>query len=123
MSWSQVKMLGDEHEARQRKDSAGNQKDTATQIAEYEIAVRANNQLSTALRSQGMNAQANHFSYRAQVCGQYILFLQLLHHITRERKLRWFMQTPQQPLEYLNLLAVGTMLLVTTFAMWFLLTV
>ncbi len=33
----------------------------------YRTAVRANRQLTTVLRGQGLNEEANHFAYRAQL--------------------------------------------------------
>jgi len=90
VKWSQVKMLGDEHRARQRK-SYGREKDGDVRLYEYERAVRAYRQLSIVLQAQGLNEDAAHFSYRAQILqrevftyqrkfGQYLLslFLDLL---------------------------------------------
>src|SRR5215469_8252348 len=63
--WSQMKMLGEEYQARQRKQ-AGKPKDAATRLNEYETAVRANRQLATVLAAQGLNEEAAHFAYHAQ---------------------------------------------------------
>jgi len=66
VKWSLVTILGDEKEAQQtRRREKG--KDTEEQIKKYEHAVRANRQLAVALQSQGLNEQAAHFTYRAQV--------------------------------------------------------
>ena len=67
IDWLSVKMLGDEHEARQRKALSGKVKGGAERLAEYNAAVRANRQLTLALRSQGLNEEADHFAYLAQL--------------------------------------------------------
>ena len=73
VKWSEVKMLGDEYKARQKKTVKGEEKDQATRIEEYERAVRANRQLAVALQSQGLNEDAGRFAYRAQLM-QRVLF-------------------------------------------------
>jgi hypothetical protein len=90
VNWAQVKMLDDEHRARQKKQN-GQVKERTIRINEYEKAVRANRQLAVALQAQGLNEDAARFAYRAQLCqrivlrrqkqfGQYLfsLFLDLL---------------------------------------------
>ena len=72
IKWPQVKMLGDEHEAKQKMRN-GNAKDGDTRIAEYETAVRANRQLAIALQTQGLNEHAARFAYRAQKLQQVVL--------------------------------------------------
>lgn len=62
--------LGDEHEARKARDKDGKPKDKVIRLREYKDAVRANRQLATALRSQGLNEDADRFAYRAQVLQQ-----------------------------------------------------
>jgi uncharacterized protein YjbI with pentapeptide repeats len=57
MQWSQVDMLGDEHEARQTT-RAGKRKNSVTRLEEYEAAVRADRQLAMALRAQGLDDEA-----------------------------------------------------------------
>jgi uncharacterized protein YjbI with pentapeptide repeats len=47
--------LGEEREARIARDTSGKAKDNAQRRTEYENAVRANRQLATALRNQGLN--------------------------------------------------------------------
>jgi hypothetical protein len=64
--WASVKMLGEEQEARQQKTSDGEIKSQATRMFEYQRAVRANRQLATILRDQGLNEEAGRFAYRAQ---------------------------------------------------------
>ncbi len=56
VDWESVKLLGDEYKARDSKD-----------LSDYQSAVRANRQLAVVLREQGLNEQADHFAYRAQL--------------------------------------------------------
>jgi Pentapeptide repeats (8 copies) len=73
VDWSQVKILGDEHTARENKDREGKTKDKLTRLAEYKVAVRANRQLAVVLRDQGLNEEADHFAYHAQVLQRVVL--------------------------------------------------
>nr|MBA3823777.1 pentapeptide repeat-containing protein [Ktedonobacterales bacterium] len=68
IDWSQVRMIGDEREAHQRTDRDGKPKTRQKWLDNYRRAVRANRQLAVALRSQGMNEEADMFAYRAQAC-------------------------------------------------------
>jgi len=77
VDWMQVKMLGDEREARQRKTHDNKNKDTVTRIKEHQAAVRANRQLATVLREQGMHESAARFAYRAQVLQRKNVWLHL----------------------------------------------
>ncbi len=72
VDWTQMKMLGDEYEARQQKDGAGKMKDRQHRLNEYLFAVRANRQLAIALQSQGLNEDAARFAYRAQKLQQVV---------------------------------------------------
>jgi len=72
VNWSQMKMLGEENQARQKLRD-GKPKDAATRLNEYERAVRANRQLATALSAQGLNEDAAHFAYRAQKLHRIVL--------------------------------------------------
>jgi uncharacterized protein YjbI with pentapeptide repeats len=83
-------VLGDEQAARDWKaepfiETEGERKQTrgerAAQRAQQQLAllpaaVRANRQLATALRDQGMNEEADHFAYRAQVVQRQVFHLQ-----------------------------------------------
>ena len=80
IDWSTITILGDEFEARQLRDRDNNQKDRQTRFNECDQAVRANRQLATALRDQGLNEFADRFAYRAQKMQQYRLLLELLKH-------------------------------------------
>jgi uncharacterized protein YjbI with pentapeptide repeats len=73
IDWSQVRMIGDERDARSRIDRDGKPKTPTKWRDNYRRAVRANRQLAVTLRSQGMNEEADRFAYRAQVC-QRILY-------------------------------------------------
>lgn len=64
--WSQVKMLDDEYQARQKRYPNREVKLKAWKLIEYKRAVRANRQLTVVLRAQGLNEEADHFAYRAQ---------------------------------------------------------
>lgn len=68
--------LGDEREAREYKDSDGKPKDKATRLQEYMDAVRANRQLATALRQQGLNEDSDRFAFCAQVLQRDVFRLQ-----------------------------------------------
>ncbi len=72
VNWKQVKTLGDEHEARQKRHDR-KVKDRARRLNEYEQAVRANRQLAIALQSQGLNEYAARFAYRAQLLQRIVL--------------------------------------------------
>ncbi|HEV8194844.1 MAG TPA: pentapeptide repeat-containing protein [Ktedonobacterales bacterium] len=73
--WSQVRMLGDDQEARRDKTSDGAQKTRSTRIEEYDFAIRANHQLAVALRTQGLTSEANRFAYRADLLRRKALLL------------------------------------------------
>jgi hypothetical protein len=75
VKWSQVKILGDEYEALQKKRN-GQVKDKSTRLTEYEGAVRANRQLAVLLESQGLNEDSARFAYRAQVLQRKVLWKQ-----------------------------------------------
>ncbi len=66
VDWSQVAVLGDEREARQKKRPDGGKKVKAVRLSEYQTAVRANRQLAVALQTQGLHEEAARFAYRAQ---------------------------------------------------------
>lgn len=76
LQWSQLKMLGDEHIARQQQTIEGKRKDRDLRLKEYAIAVRANRQLAVALQGQGLNEDAARFAYRAQRLQCIVLCLQ-----------------------------------------------
>ena len=68
IQWEHLTLLGEEQAARQSKTPAGKGKDKDMRLEEYQTAVRANRQLAVALREQGLNEEADRFSYRAQLC-------------------------------------------------------
>jgi uncharacterized protein YjbI with pentapeptide repeats len=76
VDWSLVETLGDEHTARMPKDKDEKRKDRKTRLNEYKRTVRANRLLAVALRSQGMNEDADRFAYRAQLLQQQVLWRQ-----------------------------------------------
>jgi uncharacterized protein YjbI with pentapeptide repeats len=63
IDWAPIKRLGDEQIARSLHS-----KDRKERAAQFREAVRANRQLSSVLRSQGLNEEADYFAYRAQMC-------------------------------------------------------
>ena len=75
VKWSQVEMLGDEHEARQ-KTHRGKAKESSVRIARYEKAVGANRQLAVMLQTQGLNEVSDHFTYHAHLCQRVVFRLQ-----------------------------------------------
>ena len=76
VNWVRVK-VGEESEATRPEftdeDSIGKAKTKEDRIYEYRDAVRANRQLATALRNQGLNEDANPFAYRALVLQRVLL--------------------------------------------------
>jgi hypothetical protein len=76
IDWGHVTRLGDEQVAQQEKKSWGKIKDRQTRVNEYKEAVRANRQLAVVLRDQGLNEEADHFAYRAQLLQRKVWGLQ-----------------------------------------------
>jgi hypothetical protein len=76
LSWRNVQPLGEEVRARSVKGADGARKQRSTRVSEYETAVRANRQLATAMRRQGMNEDADNFAYRAQLLQRRVLVRQ-----------------------------------------------
>jgi hypothetical protein len=64
---SALPLLGDECEAHRQKRYDGKTKNKDTRLDEYHAAVRANRQLATVLRDQGLNEEADRFAYRGQI--------------------------------------------------------
>jgi uncharacterized protein YjbI with pentapeptide repeats len=75
VKWSQMEMVGEECEARQKKH-LGKVKDRSIRLDEYAQAVRANRQLASVLQAQGLNEDAARFAYRAQTLQRVVLRLQ-----------------------------------------------
>ena len=63
VEWAPVRMLGEEYIARY----GSVKKPWLSSLGEYPSAVRANRQVSAALRSQGLHEEADRFAYRAHV--------------------------------------------------------
>jgi uncharacterized protein YjbI with pentapeptide repeats len=76
VDWASVKMLGDERNARKRQTITGETKKRDEQIKEYQTAIRANRQLSNALKNQGLNDVALHFAYHALILERKLLWKQ-----------------------------------------------
>jgi uncharacterized protein YjbI with pentapeptide repeats len=78
VDWTSVSRLGTEQAAREWKptpesDAGSGQQATWTQLHAFQDAVRANRQLATVLRDQGLNEDADRFAYRAQVLQREVL--------------------------------------------------
>lgn len=90
VDWSQIELLGDEWKARQKKykkdeiDEKGvvktrdAVKDKVKKLEEFKDAVRANRQLSVALKNQGIDEDAARFAYRAQVLQERVLWYRII---------------------------------------------
>jgi uncharacterized protein YjbI with pentapeptide repeats len=74
VSWRGFTVLGDEVVARYPYDAYGKPKGRVRQSEELETAVRAYRQVSIALRSQGVNEDADRFAYRAQMLQRQVLW-------------------------------------------------
>jgi uncharacterized protein YjbI with pentapeptide repeats len=78
VDWSRVNILGEEDDAQRTKDQAGQIKNKRQRLVGYREAVRANRQLAVALQAQGLNEEAAHFAYRANVLQRKVLWLQMV---------------------------------------------
>lgn len=76
IDWERMRRPGDERVARQRKAPDGKRKPRATRLFEYRAAVRANRQLATVLRDQGLSEHADRFGYRARALQRRVLWRQ-----------------------------------------------
>jgi hypothetical protein len=85
LDWDDVRVIGDERIARDPRDERGKKKDPLTRLHDFNNAVLAYRQLSTVLRSQGQNEQADRFGYRAQVLQRTVLRRQALLRDRRQR--------------------------------------
>lgn len=81
IKWQEVKKLGDEENAVQRK-----------LFINYQSAARANRQVTTALRDQGLNPQADHFARRAQEFDREVLKWDILLRLFRIPEHKWLGQ-------------------------------
>jgi uncharacterized protein YjbI with pentapeptide repeats len=78
VNWTQITVLGDELEARQRKRQSGRMKNTSGHLQSYRRAIRAYRQLAVVLQAQGLNEESARFAYRAQTLQRMALRLQML---------------------------------------------
>ena len=85
VKWSQVKMLGEEYEAGEKQYN-GEDKYKGIRLAQYEEAVRANQQLSIVLQTQGLNEHAARFAYRAQELQKKVLWFQMTEDYVKLRQ-------------------------------------
>ena len=73
VDWSPVSILGDEQWVRQPQFKRKVKQDKESFLDKYREAVRANRQLAVVLRDQGLNEEADHFAYRAQLLQRVVL--------------------------------------------------
>jgi uncharacterized protein YjbI with pentapeptide repeats len=73
IDWSQVRLTGDEYDARSDIDREGKIKTREKRLANFQRAVRVNRQLAAALRNQGLHEDADRFAYRAQFLRRQVL--------------------------------------------------
>ena len=93
VDWKSIKVLGDAQKAHQPKIPHGKVKQKSERVNEYRAAVRANRQLATMLRDQGLGGYADYFAYRARVLSR------------MERWwLLWSREHTQKPLSWIQLL-------------------
>jgi len=78
VEWSQITILDDEHEARQKWMLIGGKKHQYQRLNDYKTAVRANRQLAVVLQSQGLNEDVARFTYRARVLQKEVLWFSLI---------------------------------------------
>jgi hypothetical protein len=76
VNWAQMKVLGDEFWARQKQTNEREKRYIVSRLDKYRVAVRANRHLSVVLREQGLNEEADHFAYRAQLLQRTVWRLQ-----------------------------------------------
>jgi hypothetical protein len=83
IDWATVPKLGDEQAARPKRRRNKSSTKKADKLADARGVVRAYQQLSVALRSQGIFEPASRFAYRAQVLQRRVMLKQ-------SRVIRWF---------------------------------
>jgi Pentapeptide repeats (8 copies) len=76
VNWSTITVLGDEVEAKKRKDYEGRDKENLKRFDDYQTATRAYRQFSVVLRNQGLNEDAARFAYRAQLMQRKVFWYQ-----------------------------------------------
>lgn len=76
VDWTQVRILGDELQARQRILDNGKMKTATFRFEEYLAVVRANRKLAVALQEQGLSEEATRFAYRAQILQRKVFWMQ-----------------------------------------------
>lgn len=74
--WDHIDVLGDEQVLTRTKTLSTDSQESARQVSQYEVAVRANRQVAVVLRAQGMNESADRFAYQAQTLQRDVLRLQ-----------------------------------------------
>jgi hypothetical protein len=83
IDWSKVDHLGDEDRGSIRRHPEKEYSERAASLEKYQGAARANQQLSVALRGQGITEASSRFAYRAQIFQRKVL-------LRNAHFLRWF---------------------------------
>ena len=73
VNWKQLRVLGEESVAKQSTSWTGQAKKKEEWLEGYRSVVRANRQLAVVLQAQGLNEDAAHFAYRAQLSQRIVL--------------------------------------------------
>jgi len=88
VAWEALPVLGDEVQARQPRTEDGTNKGAGLRLSQYQAAVRGYRLLAVALRSQGLNEQADRYGYRAQLMQRVVLRRQaVLRQMGKRRRL------------------------------------
>lgn len=96
VDWTRVRLLGDEAEAWHVALRYEKARQDATRLPElrrellevFRVAVRANRQLAVALRDQGLNEEADRYSYRAQRLNREVLWRQAFWGVVESHETR-----------------------------------
>ncbi|HEY4036573.1 MAG TPA: hypothetical protein VGL94_21675 [Ktedonobacteraceae bacterium] len=85
LEWFQIRVLGDEAEAKKIIASPGGVKGKVRRLEEYRMATRAYRQIANALEGQGLKEEAELFAYRAQVMQRKVFWW----HLRQEKQSLW----------------------------------
>jgi uncharacterized protein YjbI with pentapeptide repeats len=92
IDWPSKMLLGDDYQAKQKKKQNGDVKNRIFRFLDFQGAVRANRQLSVALKGQGLDKQAARFAYRAQKLQAIVLWYQLIQpNVSLKKRLEIFL--------------------------------
>lgn len=103
LDWTHLPILGDEERAHTKRT-----------FLRYRAAVRANRQIANALREQGLNEEADNYSYRGQRLKRDILMLNVLRAVVQQPDFRWVIR----PVFYLHRKRRYQMLVASLLMLW-----